>query len=512
VTGVQAGHAGGPVSGHVGTGVAGQYGTLTLNADGSYSYAVDNANPVVNALKDGGTLTETYTYTITDADGDRSTTTLTITIHGRTDGTPAIGAVDGNGSATGHATVHEGGLADHDGSQTTTGTLTVTAGDGLASVTIGGTTLTTDQLGQLTSGNPVTIHTPDGTLVLTGFQPTASSGTLPTAGTISYTYTLDHPLAQHGADSTDTIALSVVDRGGATSNGTLVVDITNDVPVAHDDVASIVQDSGQTSANGNVYVGSDRIGADGAAANGPVTGVTSQNTGRGGSIGGVSVGAFGSLVLNADGSYSYTLDVTNPKVSSLDAARTLSEVFVYTITDADGDTSTATLTITIHGTTPPIQARQGDEIWPIGYDHTQRDIRQTWEPGLFVLPDGVEFSQKLLADIDADRRVGSSDFSPDHSPLWDDFSPFAPAKQAERDHARDKHHLHEKDHAKHTAHHAPQVSHEPPQVPVAIHVPPPASTPGGAPSLSARIAAMAKASHPAIAAVPTTPPRHSCAP
>ncbi|MGN6482236.1 VCBS domain-containing protein [Luteibacter sp.] len=508
VTGVQAGNAGGPVSGHVGTGVAGQYGTLTLNADGSYSYAVDNANPVVNALKDGGTLTETYTYTITDADGDRSTTTLTITIHGRTDGTPTIGAVDGNGSATGHATVHEGGLVNHDGSQTTTGTLTVTADDGLASVTIGGTTLTADQLGQLSGGHPVTIHTPEGTLVLTGFQPTATNGGVPTAGTITYTYTLDHAVNQNGPDSTDTIALTVVDRGGGTSNGTLVVDIANDVPAAHDDTATIIQDGGQTSASGNVYVGDDRIGADGAAAGGPVTGVSSQNTGAAGVIGGNSVGAYGTLVLNPDGSYSYKLDVTNPKVSSLDASRTLSEVFVYTITDADGDTSTATLTITIHGTTPPIQARQGDEIWPIGYDHTQRDIRQAWEPGLFVLPDGVEFSQKLLEDIEAQRRVGDNDFARDHSPLWDDFSPFAPAKLAEK-HADDKHHQHhEKDHAKHAAHTAPHASHEPPQVPVAIHVPPPASTPGGAPSLSARIAAMAKAKAPEIAAVPTTQPRH----
>jgi large repetitive protein len=507
VTGVEAGTAPGAVSGHVGTGVAGQYGTLTLNADGSYSYAVDNTNPVVNALKDGVSLTETYTYTITDADGDASTTTLTITIHGHTDGAPVIGAVDGNGSATGHATVHESGLAEHDGSQTTTGTLTVTAGDGLASVTIGGTTLTADQLGQLSGGHPVTIHTPDGTLVLTGFQATATNGSVPTAGTISYTYTLDHALSQNGPDSTDTIALTVVDRGGGTSNGTLVVDIANDVPVAHDDSATIVQDSGQTSATGNVYVGSDRIGADGAATGGPVTAVSSQNTGHAGVIGGGSAGAYGTLVLNADGSYSYKLDVANPKVSSLDASRTLTEVFVYTITDADGDTSTATLTLTIHGTTPPIQAK-GDEIWPIGYDHTQRDIRQAWEPGLFVLPDGVAFSQKLLEDIEADRRVGENDFARDHSPLWDDFSPFAPAKVAEK-HATDKHHhAHEKDHAKHVAQRAPHASYEPPQVPVAIHVPPPASTPGGAPSLSARIAAMAKASHPVIAAVPTTQPRH----
>jgi VCBS repeat-containing protein len=495
VTGVVAGVTGGVVSGHVGTGVAGQYGTLTLNADGSYSYSVDNANTVVNALKDGETLTDTYTYTITDADGDTSTTTLTITVHGHTDGAPSIVPVDGNGAATGHATVHESGLADGDGSQTTTGSITLTAGDGLASVTVGGTTLSTSQLGDLANGKPVTIHTPDGTLVLTGFQPTTTVGGVPTAGTLTYTYTLDHPVAQNAPDSVDTIALSVTDVGGGKSTGTLVVDIANDVPVAHDDTGSIVQDAAQTSTSGNVFTGganhdgADRIGADGAAAGGPVTGVSSANTGHAGSIGSSFAGEFGTLVLNADGTYTYKVDVTNPKVSSLDASRTLTEVFVYTITDADGDTSEARLTLTIHGSTPPIQARQGDQIFPVGYDRTLRDIRQGWEPGLFVLPDGVDFSQKLLAEVHAQRRVGLNDFAPDHSPLWDDFSPFAIAKQAEREHRNDGHHRHETEHAKH-------ASHTPPTVPVAIHVPAPASTPGGAPSLTAQIAAMAKANSP----------------
>ena len=31
----------------------GNFGTLTLNADGSYSYELDNSNPAVNGLDDG---------------------------------------------------------------------------------------------------------------------------------------------------------------------------------------------------------------------------------------------------------------------------------------------------------------------------------------------------------------------------------------------------------------------------------------------------------------------------
>src|SRR3546814_12560639 len=49
------------------------YGTLTLNADGSYSYALDNANSAVQGLSAGQILTEIFSYTITDGDGDPAT-------------------------------------------------------------------------------------------------------------------------------------------------------------------------------------------------------------------------------------------------------------------------------------------------------------------------------------------------------------------------------------------------------------------------------------------------------
>jgi VCBS repeat-containing protein len=561
VTGVAAGDTGGTVSGHVGSGVAGQYGSLTLNADGSYSYLVDNANPAINALKNGETLTEVYTYTITDADGDTSSTTLTITIHGHTDGGPTIVPADGNGGADGHATVRESGLTDHDGSQVTKGSIGVTADDGLVSVTVGGTTLTTAQLDALSKGSPVTIHTPDGTLVLTGFDPTSTVGGVPTAGTLSYTYTLGHPVSQPaGKDSIDTIGLTVRDAGGGSSTGSLLVDIANDVPSAHDDSATIVQDGGQTSAGGNVFTGtdgshdgSDRIGSDGAAHGGPLTGVSSANTGQGGTIGGGSQGEFGTLILNADGTYSYQLDTNNPKVSALDASRTLTETFVYTITDADGDISEAKLTITIHGTTPPMQARSGDQFFPVAYDFSVHDIRQGYEPALFVLPevnrsqgdtlrwqsqwvtgrldlaglgdipqdpensqfvlnDGVGFSHELLAEANGRSRVAVNDFGLASSPLWDDFSPFSLKHIRDREEAANEHggERHERAHGAHRGeaapHTAPAAVHEPIFVTV---VPSPASTPTGAPSLTAQIAAMAKAGAVPLASAPAaTPSRH----
>ena len=46
--------------------LVGAHGTLTLNADGSYAYAVDNTDTAVQALRTSAqTLTDTISYTIT---------------------------------------------------------------------------------------------------------------------------------------------------------------------------------------------------------------------------------------------------------------------------------------------------------------------------------------------------------------------------------------------------------------------------------------------------------------
>ena len=525
------------------TGVTqGQHGSVTINPDGTVTYT-PNA---------GYTGTDTYTYTVTSG-GVTETASVTVTVGN----TPP--------AAAGHATVDEAGLVDGSGAQTTAGTIDIAAPLGLDSVTIGGRTLSAEQLAALSPEHPVTIATADGTLVLTGFTPTAATGDVTTAGTLAYSYALGGAVAQPGADhSSDVIAITVKDTIGGSSNGSLVVDIVDDVPTARDDAAAIDQDASQRTASGNVFTGdgspngADRIGADGAGAGGPVTAVASANLGQAGTIGGASRGEYGTLTLNADGSYSYALDPSNPQVAALDSNRTLAEVFVYTITDADGDTSQARLTITIRGATPPIQARWGDQIFPIAYEHAMRDIRQGYEPALFILPaldevqrdtqrdeaaliagfdaaaadaaatpldagdaqhvlrDGVAFSRRLLAEIRGSARVSPNGFGLGSRALWDDFTPFAPRRVADPEqagrpaHAEGRHG--ERHHARPDAHghrDRPQAAHgaatPAPHAGDAGHaeatllVPAPAAPPAGAPSLSAQIAALA---HAAAAPVP----------
>ena len=67
----------------------GQYGALTLNADGSYSYALDNALAATQALNTGDAMTERFTYQVRDAHGAVSEAALSFAISGANDGPPA---------------------------------------------------------------------------------------------------------------------------------------------------------------------------------------------------------------------------------------------------------------------------------------------------------------------------------------------------------------------------------------------------------------------------------------
>jgi VCBS repeat-containing protein len=82
--------AGSGTSGTVGSALAGSYGELTLNANGTYTYVVNNANSTVNALNGTQSLTETFTYTVSDGNGGSDTAQLVITINGANDAPLAV--------------------------------------------------------------------------------------------------------------------------------------------------------------------------------------------------------------------------------------------------------------------------------------------------------------------------------------------------------------------------------------------------------------------------------------
>uniref|UniRef100_UPI0032E50E2F VCBS domain-containing protein n=1 Tax=Pseudomonas jessenii TaxID=77298 RepID=UPI0032E50E2F len=116
----------------------GTYGTLVLNANGTYTYTLNTSDTDFKALHGGGNGTETFAYTLTDADGDSSTANLVLQIHNNDDPI-TIGGLNTGG---GELTVFEKNLGDGSATDATAltqnGTFTVTALDGVTTLTVGG--------------------------------------------------------------------------------------------------------------------------------------------------------------------------------------------------------------------------------------------------------------------------------------------------------------------------------------------------------------------------------------
>ncbi len=311
--------------------MTGSFGTLSLNADGSYSYVLDNSLAAIQALNTGDMETDTFSYTLEDSDGTTATADIIITIKGVTDGAPIIDVDDNNGAAAGDRSVIEASTTP------ITGSITISADAGIDTVSIGGEEI---NLTELEAGIPSSpIDTGEGTLTITSYDPAT--------GELTYSYLVDPVAVDHinGAPLIDSIDITVTDITGADTSTDLEIAILDTAPDAVDDTNSITEDT--ISVGGNVMTagaGMDTLGADATM----VTEV--DGTAVSGNQATSIVGVYGTLELNSDGSYTYYLDNTNSTVQGLTSTSTpLNESFDYTITDADGDSDVATLTITING-------------------------------------------------------------------------------------------------------------------------------------------------------------------
>ncbi len=332
--------------------IEGDYGTLTIAADGTYTYTLNNSLAAVQHLTTGETLTETFSYTLTDGDGDTSAANLTVTINGSNDGV----TLSGLGESC--VTVPESALADgsHPDSAALvqSGTFTVTAADGLDTISVANVTVISGGV-LVTNEADRTITTDTGTLVITGYDAAT--------GTVSYTFTLADNLTVAGDSADISYTVTATDRDGSTDTASLTVTVLDDAPTAFHDTASVTEDT-STTATGHL-LDNDTQGADGAT----VTTASSDYDTDGASIaqdGTITVqGQYGTLIIAADGTYTYTLNNNAAEVQALNAGQSVADVFSYTLTDADGDASAATLTVTVHGTnenTPPVALCDTDTI------------------------------------------------------------------------------------------------------------------------------------------------------
>ena len=269
---------------------AGTYGTFTINTGGTWTYNLTNADPRVQALGVGQTLTEKFTV----ASADGTTHTVTVTIQGTND-VPTIAGV-------------------HTGSVTEDGTLTA--------------------VGKL---NVADVDTSD-THTWSVQGPTKGAfGAIAVDQTGKWTYTLDNQAAQvlkTGETRVDTFTIQVSDGQGGTATQTVSVTIngTDDAaiitPATPGSDMGIVKEDVTLSTSGKLNI----VDPD---ANQAVF-VAQTN----------ASGTYGKFSIDVNGAWSYNLTNTDAKVQGLGAGETLTENFV--VRSADG--TAHTVKITIQGT------------------------------------------------------------------------------------------------------------------------------------------------------------------
>ena len=257
----------------VGASLSGTYGSIVINADGSYTYTLNVLDPDFVGLVGGATATETFSYTLRDGDGDESIAQLILNIQNANDGvkiTNLTPKADGGDVSVNEddllASRGAGESAGSDASKESTtqgGTFTISAPDGVQSLTVGGLNVISNGVFAAVSG----LTALGNTLSITGYD--ASTGT------VSYTYTLIDNEAHASGLGTNSLfedlAVVLTDRDGDKTTETLSVNIVDDVPsistlgvpptLTVDDTTLSIDASGSFAANFNPVYGADGPGS-----------------------------------------------------------------------------------------------------------------------------------------------------------------------------------------------------------------------------------------------------------
>jgi VCBS repeat-containing protein len=132
VQGVSAGSVEGPVVTGIGAPIAGIYGSVTIAANGTWIYTLDNADADTNALAQSQSVSDTFTYTMHDAAGATSTATLTIAIMG----TAEVSVVEPTALTLSHGFITQSDAALDNAGQSVASAGDVN-GDGFADLIVG---------------------------------------------------------------------------------------------------------------------------------------------------------------------------------------------------------------------------------------------------------------------------------------------------------------------------------------------------------------------------------------
>ncbi|WP_426792618.1 retention module-containing protein [Achromobacter xylosoxidans] len=271
----------------------GQYGKFSIDANGNWSFKLDNDAKAIQQLGAKEHLTETFT--VTSADG--TTGKVVITINGTNDA-PTI-----SGTAT--------GAVKEDGTQTVTGQLAKADVDVNDKHTW---SLNNDGKGQY------------GTFTLD------QSG--------KWTYVLDNNSAKvqalaEGQKATDSITVTVDDGNGGKATQVITIDITgtNDAPTIGGTATGAVKEDGTLVTTGQLTK----------------TDVDTNDT-HTWSVNNEGKGQYGTFTVDQNGKWTYTLDNASTKVQALKEGETVTDTIKVTVDDGHGGTAVKDITVTVTGT------------------------------------------------------------------------------------------------------------------------------------------------------------------
>ena len=301
---------------NAGAQIQGKYGVLTLAADGGYTYTSNSDAPVAGAILD-----DVFTYEVSDGKLT-NTTTLTMKVEGINDAPTAnhdIITVDEDAQAA------PLDLLKNDTDPDNVGTGGVSQPDTLRVATVNGVLIE--------KGKAIDVRVEHGTVHVAAdgkitFTPDANWN-----GTFSFPY-------------------QVADTQGALSEATVTVEVTsvNDAPIANIDNQTVYEGGtlDRYKVTSNDYDVEDGTNL---TVTGVVAGTASPGTAG---VGQTLTGKYGTLTLQADGSYVYK---ANANIAYLEAGASVVDTFTYQVKDTEGALSNeTTLNITVVGTatgTPP---------------------------------------------------------------------------------------------------------------------------------------------------------------
>ncbi|MTW56245.1 BapA prefix-like domain-containing protein [Citrobacter sp. JL976] len=320
------------------TTINGQYGTLTIDAKGNYTYTLRSGLGA-----DGINTPDSFVYKVRAPNGDTGSASLNIKptpqpLDAVNDisSTMAVSTVQ-DSAAYGSGALGTATIPTLGNKATGTGSFDIATNDVLKSATLNfniGTLITVGTL-----GIAWTITGPDG-FSLSGSVPASSISLLGSSIAISLG-NAELAAGHYNISFTGTMG------GLAVGNVSITPNVTGTTWHLN------TYDVNATTVNGNIFDGSDAAGAHDQLStvhtqltvtgfNGSTATLNPASSASSASSA-IIQGHYGSLTMNLDGSYIYTL-----KPGATVASITSKETFTYTLNDQNGHTDTATLTINMN--------------------------------------------------------------------------------------------------------------------------------------------------------------------